>query len=159
MPRTPDRFGGRREEVEITNITSFNTEGLYFTGNLTNGNASPITQGMVVYISNSLTVDKALANSLNSSNWYGIVTSSSIAPSSSGSIAFDGVVVIPNSRQSGETWSYNDRIYVSPSTAGDLTKIVPNSSGTFVAEIGICINTPGGGDAIVALHRKAITAN
>jgi len=124
---------------------------------LTNDNASAATQGMVVYISGDGSFDLADADAASTARAFGIVADASIASAGSGEVAYTGTATVPSARQNG-VWTAGDRIYVD-TTAGDMTNSAPTAGGTYVAMIGICINTPGGGDATVAIVREPLIAN
>lgn len=120
----------------------------------TNSNAGAITQGMAVYADGTGSVDLADARTTSTfakATLAGLVNEASIASSASGKIAVVGPVVVPSGLQVG-TWTAGQTIYLDETTPGEMTNVGPSDAGEFWSPVGRCVNTPGGGDAIVVLR-------
>lgn len=156
IPAEAGQYSTRAESDdlnEMVNAISPST-GLVAELPMTNDNASPITQGQAVYVSDVSKVDLAVHDSRAEATAVGLVNEASIAAGAQGQIAFDGPVTVPSGVQTG-TWTFGQRVYVD-ATAGKLTNTPPTATGKYVAEMGICLNTPGGGDATVLLQKRAV---
>lgn len=88
--------------------------------------ATPIA-GEIGYISGNATVSKAQANSLTTANVYGAYASAT-------TLNISGV--FPVLFESGLTLTANDTIYLSPTTLGRATNVLPITVGEIVAELG-----------------------
>lgn len=113
---------------------------------LANANAGTITKGMVVYASGNDQVDKARANAVGTTNAIGFVVDATILTTATGSIQMDGVISATTAEWdalTGDTGGLvKDTFYfVSPTTAGSITKTAPTTAGQFVVCVGIAIST------------------
>jgi hypothetical protein len=117
---------------------------------LTNADGGTITQGQPVYINGNGTVGLATPfSTLAKARFFGGVVDASIGNGASGKIRHSGVLTVPSAAQSG-TWLANDKIYLYSS--GFMTNAALVSFGAFIVSTGTCINTPGGGNALVLLR-------
>ncbi len=118
------------------------------TDQLTNDAGVTVFQGHAIKMNGDLTFDLA---DFDPDPTVGFVNEASILNGASGDIAVQGLVTIPAARQEG-VWLAEDNIYLSGSTAGDLSNVVPtDSTDQFHALIGVCLNTPAGGNAIMLI--------
>lgn len=121
------------------------------TDQLTNDAGVTVFQGHAVQSDGDLTF--ILANP-DGFSFVGFVNEASILNGSSGEIAVAGVVTIPAARQEG-VWVAGDNIYLSSSTAGDMQTAVPVvPSEEFDCLVGLCLNTPVGGDAKILIRKE-----
>jgi predicted RecA/RadA family phage recombinase len=102
---------------------------------LTNGEATPITVGQVVYISAASTVKLAKADASGTSDVIGLVKAASISAGASGAIQIDGALAGLTGLTSGAAH------YLSAATAGALTTTAPSAVGQFVTRVGTGIST------------------
>jgi hypothetical protein len=87
----------------------------------TNGEATAITKGMVVYIDAANSVKKARANAGATSHAYGLVIDASVAAGGSAFIATDGVITGLSGGTAGAT------AWLDAATAGAITTTPPTS--------------------------------
>jgi hypothetical protein len=106
---------------------------------LTNDEGASAFQGEAVYSNGDGTFGLALADDPATSKAIGIVADASIADAAAGAIAKAGTVDIPPAARGSEVWAGGEEIYVSASTAGDLTNVVPTLDGEVEASVGICL--------------------
>lgn len=112
---------------------------------LTNDEASPITLGMVVYASDNGKVKKAQADAATTSKVIGVVADASIAASDPGNIITEGEI-----SASTATWdaltgdsgglTYGAPYFLSPTTAGSITKTPPTTGGTYAVQLGYALS-------------------
>lgn len=125
---------------------------------LTNGEASPITQGQVVYVSGTNAVKLSRANAIGTSKMFGIVADASIAASAAGSIWRDGTVSIPQAARV-QDWTAGDQIWISPDTAGLLTNVQPTTAGQYVVVVGwVLVGAVGAAVAMLNMNRGDFVA-
>jgi hypothetical protein len=117
---------------------------------LTSAVGGASTQGEAVYINGDGTFGKASTADLAHAGAIGFVNEASVADAAPGQIITGGPVTIPAGLQLGGAWLFDDVIYLS-ATGGSLTKTVPTAPG-FETIVGRCTNTPGGGDATLAIQ-------
>lgn len=111
---------------------------------LINGNAGSLVICTPVYISAAGTMDKARANAAGTSNCVGLVMETTVAPSASGYIAFQDIMVATTGQWdvvTGQTGGLTpgSSYFLDEATAGKL-KTGTVSVG-YVQEIGIAIST------------------
>jgi hypothetical protein len=113
----------------------------------TNANGSTINIGEPVYMTAVAdNVNLARANAENTSQVYGLVYSTSISASGTGSIAIDGPVVATTGQWdsvTGQTGGLTagSTYYLSPTTAGRLTTTAPTTVGQTVCKVGVGVST------------------
>lgn len=113
---------------------------------LTNGEATPITVGMCVYISAAATVKKALANAAATANAFGMVYDVSITNAAIGQIATFGLVNATTTAWdavTGQTGGLTQGAdyYMDPTTAGKITSTPPSTVGQYVVNLGTAQDT------------------
>jgi hypothetical protein len=136
-------YSGNMEELRSGDDLDVPTTGPQLVS-FTNANASPITQGMVVYLSAADNVDIAKANAIGTIKPIaGLVNDASIAASASGYIVTDGPLTVSDwtAVVGGTTLTAGAEYFVSAATAGKLTATAPSASGNIVQKIGYAINT------------------
>ena len=98
-----------------------------------NGDSFNHVPGTVVYISSSGTVQAAIANSINTVRAVAISAGTN-APGASGSYQDDGLA-------SGYVGlSPNATYFLSPTSAGGVTSVVPNSNGQWLMVVGVAFD-------------------
>lgn len=149
---------GRRTGEVISDLSVAEVRQMLDSLTLTNANAGAITQGMAVYISAASSVDKAEGGGTAAvAEFFGLVNEASIATTATGRTAFQGPVMVPTGLQAGGAWAAGNKIYLDRTTAGSLRNVAPTEAGEFIMPVGRCINTPGGGDAIVVIEKGEVT--
>lgn len=143
--------------VQITSGGSVNAGGstpsALVVSSLTNASGGTLTQGTVTYINGDGTFSSAQADAAATSTFFGIVSAASIADTAAGAVTTAGTVTIPTGKQTG-TWVAGDIIYIDPATAGKLTNASPSAAGEYVVEVGLALNTPGGGNATLLIRQQ-----
>jgi hypothetical protein len=118
-----------------------------------NGNASPITQGQVVYISGNDEVDLATATADNGlARVIGFVKDASISSAATGAIHTAGAVIAK--LVTSLTVNPNDEIFLS-TTPGSCTNVAPTAVGNIRQSLGFIKNVltyDGSGDLLVELQ-------
>ena len=117
------------------------------TAQLTNDSGVTVFQGQAIKL-NGNDFDFDLADEDGA---VAFVNQASILNGASGDVATQGVITIPSARQEG-VWLPNDTIFLSKTTSGDLTNVVPTVNGDFDSRVGRCINIPAGGDAVMIIR-------
>jgi hypothetical protein len=102
---------------------------------LTNNNAGSISIGQVIYIDVADGCDLAQADAAGTEMAFGLVKSSTISAAATGNIQTDGILAGAGSFTAGA------KQFLDPTTPGGLTETAPTSSGDFVRQIGISVNT------------------
>jgi len=112
----------------------------------TNGNAGALVIGTPVYSSANDTVDKAQANAAGTASIIGLVSATSIANGTTGTIQLNGVLAATTGQ-----WDIafgtagglvkNTVYFLSAATAGLGTATAPSTVGQLVVRIGIAIST------------------
>lgn len=101
----------------------------------TNGEAGPITQGQVVYISAGNTVKLAVAGADDAlSRGFGVVVPASIASGVQGLVADRGK--LPAQLEPGLTLVAGEEVFLSASVAGSLTNVAPAGAGEVIHSMG-----------------------
>ena len=112
---------------------------------LTNGESGAIIIGTPVYVSAASTCKKAQANASGTTEVIGLVATTSIAASATGSVQSDGVLVatIAQWDDVGVTGGlvFGRQYYLDPATAGKLTATAPTTGGHYIAPIGRALST------------------
>jgi hypothetical protein len=128
---------------------------------LTNESGANAFQGMPVYLSFDSDFDLADDAGAASAQVIGLVNDAVITDTSVGDIVVSGLATVPALRQNG-VWTADEVIYVD-TVAGDLTNVSPTAADTYIARVGICLNTPAGGNATVlvdidpTIHNTGLT--
>lgn len=113
---------------------------------LTNGNVAVMAPGCPVYETvTALTVDKARANAISTSQVVGL-TIASISASATGTVRSSGPVTLTTGEWDAITGgtgglTIGSRYYLDPSTAGKLTLTPTDSTGNFLVEVGKALST------------------
>jgi hypothetical protein len=109
----------------------------------TNGNGGAITVGQPVYIDGAGSVDLAQANASTTARVAGLVQDASIASAGSGNIQHSGVLTSADwtSVVGSATLTAGSRYYLDAATAGQLTATPPDTTGQFVAAVGLALST------------------
>ncbi|MDD5708291.1 MAG: hypothetical protein PHR35_20425 [Kiritimatiellae bacterium] len=112
---------------------------------MTNGEAESLVIGAPVYVQAAGTVKKAKADASGTVQVLGLVKSTSIDPSGSGSIQTDGVLTAATDQWDAVTGgsgglTAGSVYYLSPTAAGQLTTTAPGTAGQFVVRIGMALN-------------------
>ena len=147
----PDAFGDTLDYCLETIIpTGAGAAGLptevLETAQLTNDAGVTVFQGQAIKIKGDLTFDLA-----TEAGAVAFVNQASILNAASGDVATQGVITIPSIRQEG-VWTPGDVIFLSKTTSGDLTNVVPIVAGDFDSRVGECTNLPAGGDAVMIIR-------
>lgn len=113
---------------------------------LTNGGGTNAPIGAVVYISAADTFQLARANAGATINAIGLVRDAAISPAANGFIQTDGALIATTAQWdvvTGETGGLvaGARYFLSPTTAGNLTRTAPSTVGQYVMQIGRAIST------------------
>lgn len=121
-----------------------NTAIEYTAVSLTNGEASAIAIGRVVYAPAAGSVKLATANAAGTKDAIGLVAATSIASAVAGPVATSGVVTATATQWdavTGQTGglTFGARYYLSNTTAGALTTSPPTSG--YVVQVGIALST------------------
>lgn len=105
----------------------------------TNGEATAITRGQLVYVSTTDTVMLADASSNNDeARAVGAVVNNSVAASGSAIIGSHGLFRVRF--ESGLTLTAGQEIFLSASTAGSATNVSPSASGNIIQSLGTLKN-------------------
>ncbi len=147
----PDAFGSTQDYCLETIIpTGSGAAGLptevLETAQLTNDSGVTVFQGHAIKIKGDFTFDLA-----DEEGAIAFVNQASILNGASGDVATQGVITIPSARQEA-VWTPGDKIYLSKTSSGDLTNILPSVDGDFESSVGVCINLPAGGDAVMIIR-------
>jgi hypothetical protein len=113
---------------------------------VTNDNAGAVVIGTPVYFAAALHVDKAKADAAGTSKVAGIITTTSIASSSTGQLAVSGLVTATTGQWDIVTGgsgglTANTDYYLDPTTAGKLTTTAPSTVGQYVVFVGRGVST------------------
>ncbi len=117
-----------------------------------NGNASPITVGQAVYVLTSAgpEVDLAKADNATTAQFSGIVSSATIGNGgAAGIIQYGGAVYNVPAAIYDAAVTAGDRLYLSPTTAGNLTNVIPSTSGQFIVPIGVVLDASNPGSFLI----------
>lgn len=147
----PDAFGSTQDYCLETIIpTGAGAVGLptevLETDQLTNDSGVTVFQGQAIKINGAFTFDLA-----NEDGAIAFVNQASILNGVSGDVAMQGAITIPFVRQEG-VWTPGDTVYLSKTTSGDLTNVIPIVDGDFDSSVGECVNLPAGGDAVMIIR-------
>ncbi len=148
----PDAFGSTQDYCLETIIpTGAGAAGLptevLETAQLVNDSGVTVFQGQAIKLNgNDFSFDLA-----DEDGAVAFVNQASILNGASGDVALQGAITIPSARQEG-VWTPNDVIFLSKTTSGDLTNVVPIVDGDFDSRVGRCINLPAGGDAVMIVR-------
>lgn len=112
---------------------------------LTNGGASSAPIGAVVYISAADTFQLARANAAATIGAIGLVRDAAIAPAANGFIQTDGALIATTAQWDAVTGDTGGLVagatyWLSPNTAGNLTRTAPTTAGQYVLQIGRAIS-------------------
>ena len=102
---------------------------------VTNGEASPITIGQVVYISAADTVKKARADATATQKAFALVQDASIAAAAIGQVQTSGVLGGMSGLVAGSEY------FLDPTTAGAITTVAPTTVGQYVMKLGRALST------------------
>jgi hypothetical protein len=113
---------------------------------MTNGNAGAIVIGQPVYVSAAGSVDLAQADASATVEILGLVKSTSITASASGSIQTDGILAATTGQWDVVTGgsgglTAGSIYYLDQDTAGNLTTTPPTAAGDFVVRVGLALST------------------
>lgn len=98
---------------------------------LTNGEATTLNEGEIVYIFSSGTVKRAKADNIVTAQATYITPPGGIAASAAGFFIKSGIASLSSPAAAGGT-----KLFLSPTTAGAVTVTCPTTAGHFVVEIG-----------------------
>lgn len=121
---------------------------------LTNGSEGDLLQGGAVYLSGAGEVDPANYSTRAKATLIGLVNQATAAPGAQVRVAFAGPISVVSARQVG-AWAAGERVYVHD-VLGKLSNTPTTTAGKYIAEVGICLNTPGGGDATVLIQKRSV---
>ena len=113
---------------------------------MTNGEANPLAICTPVYVHAAGAVKKAKADASGTVQLLGLVRSTSIDASGSGTIQTDGVLTATTTQWDTATGGTGGLVagsvyYLDPGTAGNLTATAPTTAGQYVVRVGLALNT------------------
>lgn len=107
-----------------------------------NENAGAISQGQVVFVSSSGSVNLANNTSEATAKAIGVVEDASIASTASGSVLTDGAITVANwTAIAGAPTLTAGSVYFLDGVGGNITTIPPILAGSYVVRIGTAIST------------------
>ena len=107
-----------------------------------NENAGAISQGQVVFVSSSGSVNLANNTSEATAKAIGVVEDASIAPTASGSVLTDGAITVADwTAIAGAPTLTAGSVYFLDGVDGNITTIPPILAGSYVVRIGTAIST------------------
>lgn len=107
-----------------------------------NENAGAISQGQVVFVSSSGSVNLANNTSEATAKAIGVVEDASIAPTASGSVLTDGTITVADwTAIAGAPTLTAGSVYFLDGVDGNITTIPPILAGSYVVRIGTAIST------------------
>lgn len=113
----------------------------------TNENEGSLVKGNLVYSSSLNNVDKAQANSINTSKVLGMITNNTVASSATAIIQNTSVFTFDNTTQvdaiSNTTggFTFDTYYYLDPNNAGKLTSVIPTDYPNCLVRIGLALST------------------
>lgn len=112
---------------------------------LTNGGGTTAPIGSVVYISAADTFQAARANAGATINAIGLVRDAAISPAANGVVQTDGALVATTAQWDAVTGDTGGLVagatyFLSPTTAGNITRTAPTTAGQYVLQIGKAIS-------------------
>lgn len=136
---------GDLEELQA-NDTVANLIATQTTTSLANGEITPITKGMVVYISGVSQGKKAQANASATRKAFGLVADATVAAAATATIATDGIVTATTAQWDALTGDTGGLIagssyYLSATIVGGMTKTPLTAAGSYHVEIGQALST------------------
>lgn len=107
-----------------------------------NENAGAISQGQVVFVSSSGSVNLANNTAEATAKAIGVVEDASIAPTASGSVLTDGAITVADwTAIAGAPTLTAGSVYFLDGVDGNITTIPPILAGSYVVRIGTAIST------------------
>lgn len=116
---------------------------------LKNGEAGTVDPGTPVYMQATLsTFKKAQSDVVGTSRCIGLVGDTAILTGATGGVALDGVLTLSIAQWDTACFeaiptglTFNTKYYVYPGSAGLISSACPTTTGHYVAELGIALNT------------------
>lgn len=138
-------FNRNAKETISNLVTESNVLNLLLTK--TNENVGSLVKGNLVYSSSLDNVDKAQANSINTSKVLGMVTNTTVASSAIATIQNTNVFTFDNTTQVDAIadttggFTFDTYYYLDPNNAGKLTSVIPTDYPNCLVRIGLALST------------------
>jgi len=113
----------------------------------TNENVGSLVKGNLVYSSSLNKVNKAQANSINTSKVLGMVTNTTVASNATATIQNSNIFIFDNTSQvdavcnSTGGFTFNTYYYLDTATAGKMTSTIPTNYPNCLVRIGLALST------------------